>query len=78
MSKKLTDFQTPMGQQGNLFSLTSWTSMILGTVVLIATFGIGQSIAQKLNGKGPIDTDIEPIFKNPAANVVNPNPYNVI
>lgn len=77
MAKKLTDFQTPTGASGNLFDITSWTSLILGTIMLLVTFGIGQNLAQKLNGKGPIDTDIEQPWKSPA-NVLNPQPYTFV
>jgi hypothetical protein len=75
---KITDFKTPTGASGNLFDITSWTSMILGTVVLLATFGIGQNIASKLNGKGPFDTDLEPVFKNPLPPMSNDNGIKVI
>lgn len=69
MAKKLTDFTTPTGISGNLFDISSWISLILGTVVLLATFGIGQNLASKVNGKGPIDTEIEQPWKSPVAAV---------
>jgi hypothetical protein len=49
---KLTDFQTPTGATGNLLNPTSWLSLIMGTVVLLITFSVGQNVANKLNGRG--------------------------
>lgn len=63
---KLTDFQTPTGAKGNLFDITSWTSLILGTVMLFVTLGIGQNVARKLDGKGPLDTSVEYPFSTGA------------
>lgn len=53
--KNLTDFQTPTGAKGNILSVSSWLSMILGTVMLFVTLGIGQNIARKVDGKAGID-----------------------
>jgi hypothetical protein len=62
---KLTDFKTPTGTSGNLLNPMDWLQLILGVVVLLATFGIGQNIANKINGKGPFDTEIEQPWKSP-------------
>jgi hypothetical protein len=78
---KLTDFQTPTGQAGNLFDLTSWTKGILGVLFLFITFGIGQRLAQKLDGKGPFDTSIEQPWKSPSVpvpSVLQEQPYKFV
>jgi hypothetical protein len=64
---KLTDFKTPTGTSGNLLNPMDWLQLILGVVVLLATFGIGQNIANKINGKGPFDTEIEQPWKSPVS-----------
>lgn len=61
--KNLGSFTTPMGASGNIFSVNSWFSMILGTVVLFVTFGLGQKLAQKADGKFGLDTNIEQPWK---------------
>lgn len=63
---KLTDFQTPTGAKGNILSVSSWVSMILGTVMLFVTLGIGQNLARKVDGKGPIDSSVEYPFSTGA------------
>lgn len=66
---KLGDFKTPTGASGNLFDINSWIGLILGTIVLFVTFGLGQKVAQNLNGKagGFLDTSIEQPWKTPLA-----------
>jgi hypothetical protein len=75
---KLTDFKTPTGATGNLLNPLDWLGLIMGVVVLLATFGIGQNIANKLNGKGPFDTELEPVFKNPIPPMSNDSGIKVI
>lgn len=63
---KLTDFTTPTGVKGNLFDLQSIWGLILGTVVLLATFAMGQNVANKVSGKVPlVDTQIEKPYRDP-------------
>lgn len=71
---KLTDFTTPTGVKGNILDVKSWAGMILGTVVLFATLGIGQNIAKKLDGKGPIDTSVDYPFSNVPAPITSDRP----
>lgn len=60
---KLGQFQTPTGAKGNIFSLDSWVSMIVGAVVLIVTFAIGQDLAKKIGGVAPVDTTVDRPWK---------------
>lgn len=62
---KLTDFQTPTGAKGNILDPSSWISLILGSLVLIVTFALGQNVVQKLGSKVPFDTTIDPLVKTP-------------
>ena len=65
--KKLTDFQTPFGATGNIFSLQSWVGLIIGTLVLIIAFATAQNIGKKISGRVPgIDTQIDPLWNQPA------------
>lgn len=63
---KLTDFKTPTGATGNLLSPSSWLQLILGTVVLLVTFAVGQNLVQKGSQKLPFDTTIDPVVKMPS------------
>lgn len=63
---KLTDFTTPTGAKGNILDISSWSQMILGSMVLLATFAIGQNFLNKASSKIPIDTQIDPIVKMPS------------
>lgn len=51
---KLTDFETPLGQKGNLFNPGSWIPLITGTVVLLFTFAMGQKVGNILGAKIPL------------------------
>lgn len=62
---KLGNFESPTGAKGNVFDIGDWGSMILGTVMLLVTFGIGEHFANKLTGKVP------------AASISNPFPPQV-
>lgn len=62
---KMTEFQTPMGARGNLLSPSSWIQLILGAVVMIITFAVGQNITKKVGSKLPIDTQPDPFFSTP-------------
>lgn len=64
---KLGDFKTPTGSSGNVFDLGSWLALIVGTIVLFITFGMGQKVAQGLNGKLGLDTNIEQPWQTPMA-----------
>jgi hypothetical protein len=65
--KKLTDFQTPFGATGNIFSLQSWLGLIVGSLVLIIAFATAQNIGKRISGRVPaIDTNIDPIWSQPA------------
>lgn len=64
---KITDFTTPLGVKGNLLSVSSWLNVILGAVVLIIGFAIGQTATGWIGRKVPaIDTTIDPIIRQPA------------
>jgi hypothetical protein len=62
---KMTEFVTPTGARGNLLSPSSWIQMILGVIVFLVAFAIGQNITQKASSKLPFDTTIDPIVKQP-------------
>jgi len=47
---KLGDFKTPTGQGGNIFKLGSWLELILGSMVLIIAFSMGQVFTSKVGG----------------------------
>lgn len=48
---KLGNFEAPTGAKGNVFNIGDWGSMILGTVMLLVTFGIGEHFASKVTGR---------------------------
>lgn len=62
----ILDFTMPTGAKGNMLSVKSWLSLILGSFMLLITFALGQSLknmfAKKFTG---IDTNIESIIKDP-------------
>jgi hypothetical protein len=66
---KLGDFKTPTGASGNVLNPMDWLSFIVGAVVLIITFAIGQNFATKIGSKLPIDTQVDQPWKSdiPAA-----------
>jgi hypothetical protein len=62
---KLGEFKTPTGATGNLLNPMDWLSLVLGAIVLIITFAMGQNFASKLGGKIPgIDSTIEQPWKS--------------
>jgi hypothetical protein len=64
---KLTEFQNPIsGKTGNLFDLGNLWQMILGVVVFMGVFAVGEKIAGSVNGKIPgVSTQPGPIFASP-------------
>lgn len=62
---KLGNFEAPTGAKGNIFDVGDWGSMILGSVVLLVTFGIGEHFASKITGKVP-GTQITQPWQTPA------------
>lgn len=56
---KLGTFKTPTGATGSIFNIGDWVSMIIGAVVLIVTFAVGQDLAKKIGGVAPVDTQID-------------------
>ncbi|MEA4892669.1 MAG: hypothetical protein VB085_08925 [Peptococcaceae bacterium] len=64
---KLGDFKTPTGASGNVFSLSSWTELILGTAVFLLAIATGQKIVQAIPSNRVLDTSIEPIATQPTA-----------
>lgn len=64
---KLGNFTTPTGGKGNVFSLSSWTELILGTAVFLLAIATGQKIVQAIPANRVIDTQIEPIVTTPAS-----------
>lgn len=69
---KLGTFQTPTGAKGSIFSPSDWLSLVVGAVVLIVTFAVGQDLAKKLGGVAPVDTTIDRPWKTPTV----PQPEN--
>jgi len=63
--KQFGEFVTPTGQKGNIFNLSSWASMIIGVMVFLVAFAMGQNFTAKLGRLAPIDTTIDPIVKQP-------------
>lgn len=64
--KQFGGFTTPTGQKGNIFSISSWASMIIGVMVFLIAFAMGQNFTARLGGMVPVDTTIDPIIKTPA------------
>lgn len=63
---KLGDFKTPTGASGNIFKVNDLLSLILGAVVLIFTFAMGQNIANKVGTRVPgLDSQVEQPWRNP-------------
>lgn len=64
---KLGDFKTPTGGSGNVLNPMDWVAYIIGAVVLIITFAMGQNFANRLGSKIPgVDSQIEqPWQSNP-------------
>jgi hypothetical protein len=62
---KLGQFESPTGAKGNVFDISDWGSMILGSFMLLLTFGIGQAFAQKVTGK-VTSAQIEQPWSTPA------------
>lgn len=50
---KLGNFEAPTGAKGNVFDIGDWGSMILGTFMLLVTFGIGEHFYSKVSGRVP-------------------------
>lgn len=57
---KLGNFEAPTGAKGNIFDIGDWGSMVLGSMMLLITFGIGQHFAQKVTGRVPGATIEQP------------------
>jgi hypothetical protein len=51
---KITDFETPTGQKGNLFSPMTWIPLITGSLVLLATFSAAQKLGGAIGNKIPL------------------------
>lgn len=57
---KAGQFTLPTGATGNVFSISSMWSLILGVFVLLLTFALGQNLARKVSGAVPVlDTTVE-------------------
>jgi hypothetical protein len=62
---KLTKFQTPTGATGDVLNPSSWLSLVIGSVVLIITFALGQNVANKIGSKVPgVDAEIDQPWKD--------------
>lgn len=66
---KLGNFETPAGGKGNLFDIGSWGGMILGSMVMILTFGIGEHIASRIQGRVPATQVTQPWQSVPAPQI---------
>jgi hypothetical protein len=59
-SVKITDFQTPLGAKGNILNPKDWVGLILGGVVLIASFAMAQNFSRAISRRVPaFDSSIE-------------------
>lgn len=70
---KLGNFETPTGAKGNVFEIGSWGSLILGSMIMILTFGIGEHFAARIQGKVPTTQVTQP-WQTP---VVNNTPQKI-
>lgn len=70
---KLGEFQTPTGAKGSIFNVSDWFSLILGAVVLLITFALGQNFTQKLGSKLPVDTTVDQPWKSNPVILQNAN-----
>jgi hypothetical protein len=71
---KLGDFKTPTGASGNILNPMDWLAFIVGAMVLIITFAMGQNFAQKLGAKIPgVDSTIEQPWKSDQQILVQSN-----
>lgn len=68
MKKSIFDFTTPSGTKGNLTSIGDITSMIIGVMIFLLTFGIGQKLFNKVEAVIPYDQKISPLYSVPKAN----------
>jgi hypothetical protein len=75
---KLGEFQTPTGAKGNILNPGDWLGLIVGAVVLIITFAVGQNLAGKVGSRLPIDTRIDQPWDIPAPVVVNNEKQKII
>jgi hypothetical protein len=63
---KLTKFQTPTGATGDVLDPSSWLSLVVGAVVLILTFALGQNLANKVGASVPgVDSKIDRPWSKP-------------
>lgn len=63
---KLGEFKTPTGGSGNVLNPMDWVAYIIGAMVLIITFAMGQNFANKLGGRIPgVDSSIEQPWSSP-------------
>jgi hypothetical protein len=68
---KLGDFKTPTGGGGNVLNPMDWMAYIVGAIVLIVTFAVGQNFASKIGSKLPIDTTIDQPWQSPVPIISN-------
>ncbi|MDP4170146.1 MAG: hypothetical protein Q8906_06005 [Bacillota bacterium] len=69
---KLGNFEAPTGSKGNIFNVGDWGSMILGSFMLLFTFGIGQAFFQKVTGKYVHSAQIEQPWTTPTPIAATP------
>jgi hypothetical protein len=69
---KLGNFESPTGAKGNITNVGDWGSMILGSFMLLITFGIGQAFAQKVTGKALHSAQIEQPWSTPTPIAATP------
>ena len=62
---KLTEFVTPTGTKGNLLSVSSWLSLIIGAVVFLIVLATGQEIVRRIPKNPVLDNQIEPLITQP-------------
>jgi hypothetical protein len=60
-------FTTPTGQTGNIFSVGSWLSLILGVIVFLVAIATGQKLVGYIPRNPVLDTSIEDPINRPIA-----------
>ena len=63
---KLTEFVTPTGTRGNILSVSSWLSLILGGVAFLIALATAQKIVGMVPSNPVLDTKIEPLISQPS------------
>ena len=63
--KQFGEYTTPTGSKGNIFSISNWAQLIIGVMVFLVAFAMGQSLTARVGSMLPIDTTIDSVVKQP-------------